>query len=288
MDPKASLSALLAATASGDSLILNSANSPLGSLAFGVGAQPTSDPSNLHNQPNTSFSINPLQLTAALAAANIRLENQQFTATSPPNNFVAASPLSSMSSLSSVPTDASPTPFNSFSALSPSNLQQLSKLITPGLDISQTSVGSESADVLNRLRGALVQSIGSSAGQVMSSAHSPLHNSTSMISSAQNNCSPGGQMSTTPTAINQLLDQTDEGSASSNVVRRIRRRRPKSPKSQSAKRTNNVVEIKQEVGVLRRHIFCRPLYRFLKISRLFAPGRVIDDEGNCLANIRFM
>lgn len=277
MDPKASLSAMLAAAASGDSLILNNANSPLGPLTFGVGAQPPSDPSNTHNQPKTQFSLNPLQLTAALAAANIRLENQQFAATSPPNNFIAASPLSSISSLSSIstiPTDGSPSAFNSLSALSPSNLHQLTKLITPGgLDVSQASAVSEPGGVFNRLRDALAQSIGSSSnGQMMPNAHSPLYSSTPMISTTQSNCSPGSQLSTTPTTSSQAYDQED-GSSS----RRIRRRRPKSPRAQTAKRTNNGVEIKQEVGVLGRHIFPAGypvLTSALEISRSFAPGNV--------------
>ncbi|KAI6191681.1 hypothetical protein M3Y97_00254200 [Aphelenchoides bicaudatus] len=245
MDPKASLSAMLAAAAS-DSLILSSANSPHGPLSFGAGVQLTAD-SNTHNQPKTPFSLNQLQLAASLAAANF--DTQQFTATSPPNNFIAASPLSSISSsLSSVPTEASPTPFNSLSALSPSDLQQLSKLITPSLNISQTTnTASDSTDVFNQLRNALAQNIVSSSvsnSQAMSSSHSPLYNSNMIV--AQNG-SPGSQLSTTPTTSSQGYDQFDEaGPSTSSGSRRIRRRRPKSPKSQVAKRTNNGVEIKQE------------------------------------------
>lgn len=166
MDPKVSLSAMLAQVANNadSSMMLANGNSPLGSLGFG---QQTVDAStHNHHQPQVKapFFLNSQQLTAALAAANFKFDSQQFAATSPPNNnnFIAASPLSSISSsLSSGANDASPNSFASLSALSPSNLQQLKNLISPSLDVvgsTQIALGTDSsAEILQRLRGVFAQ-----------------------------------------------------------------------------------------------------------------------------------
>jgi hypothetical protein len=266
MDPK-SLSAILAAASTDPMTLNNTTNSSLSSLAFGtqmmVGTDSGFDSSsNTHNHheaaAKTSFLLNSQQLNDVFAVANLKFDSNQFTATSPNNNFIAASPLSSISSLSSIATDASPTPFPSLSTLSPTDLQHLSKLISPGagLETSSSSAANDSAEVFNRLRGVLAQSINNSSVatpipttiQTLSNAQSPLFNPPMISTGNQNECSLASQLNT---AIDQscMVDQMEDSmSTTASGSRRIRRRRPKSPKSQSAKKSNTaVVEIKQEV-----------------------------------------
>jgi hypothetical protein len=234
MDPN--FSAMLAVAASNESLILHNTNSPLRPLTFGT-ASSLKDSSATHNhQPKTTFLLQSHEQLNAL------------TTTSSNNNFIAASPLSSIGSLSSA-TDTSPASFSTLSTLSSNELEQFTKFISSGRSLSSV-VGvssSDSVELLNRLTGALAQTMNSSSiisTTPLSNTQSQLFN-TPMISSSHS--SVNSEVNNSP--LNDAsFDQPDEAASSINGPRRIRRRRPKSPKLQSLKKPNNIV-IKQEVSI---------------------------------------